>query len=223
MILTPQGVPFHPVVVIGLGKNLLFKSVLAHCGGAPIQCGSNQCGAPIQCSFSSKSFSGKKFKEAGQNLMKLVKNQVKYQACYQLDMAFGVFSDQLIGSLGIAFWSYCTLDSDFGLISSVFSHFTGFSNKTVPEQFFFLSNLWFVQTFAQFTKYANSYLNSFIGMIFFVVSNLGWDLFRSVQHRLHYILFVRLCPGSNWQFSDFNFGFGNLTKKLEKSKISIIV
>ena len=30
MILTPQGVPFHPVVVIGLGKNLLFKSVLAH-------------------------------------------------------------------------------------------------------------------------------------------------------------------------------------------------
>ena len=31
MILTPYGVPFHPVVVIGLGKNLLFKSVLAHC------------------------------------------------------------------------------------------------------------------------------------------------------------------------------------------------
>ena len=30
-ILTPQGVTFHPVVVIGLGKNLLFKSVLAHC------------------------------------------------------------------------------------------------------------------------------------------------------------------------------------------------
>ena len=26
------GVTFHPVVVIGLGKNLLFKSVLAHCG-----------------------------------------------------------------------------------------------------------------------------------------------------------------------------------------------
>ena len=25
------GVPFHPVVVIGLGKNLLFKFVLAHC------------------------------------------------------------------------------------------------------------------------------------------------------------------------------------------------
>ena len=25
------GVPFHPVVVIGLGKNLLFKSVLEHC------------------------------------------------------------------------------------------------------------------------------------------------------------------------------------------------
>ena len=25
------GVTFHPVVVIGLGKNLLFKSVLAHC------------------------------------------------------------------------------------------------------------------------------------------------------------------------------------------------
>ena len=32
MILTPKGVPFHLVVVIGLGKNLLFKSVLAHCG-----------------------------------------------------------------------------------------------------------------------------------------------------------------------------------------------
>ena len=31
MILTPYGVTFHPVVVIGLGKNLLFKSVLAHC------------------------------------------------------------------------------------------------------------------------------------------------------------------------------------------------
>ena len=25
------GVPFHPVVVIGLGKNLLLKSVLGHC------------------------------------------------------------------------------------------------------------------------------------------------------------------------------------------------
>ena len=25
------GVTFHPVVVIGLGKNFLFKSVLAHC------------------------------------------------------------------------------------------------------------------------------------------------------------------------------------------------
>ena len=35
MILTPYGVPFHPVVVIGLGKNLLFKSVLAHCEVAP--------------------------------------------------------------------------------------------------------------------------------------------------------------------------------------------
>ena len=32
MILTPYGITFHPVVVIGLGKNLLFKSVLAHCG-----------------------------------------------------------------------------------------------------------------------------------------------------------------------------------------------
>ena len=30
MILTPSGVTFHPVVVITLGKNLLFKSVLAH-------------------------------------------------------------------------------------------------------------------------------------------------------------------------------------------------
>ena len=27
-------VTFHPVVIIGLGKNLLFKSVLAHCGVA---------------------------------------------------------------------------------------------------------------------------------------------------------------------------------------------
>ena len=31
MILTPYGVPFHPVVVIGLGKNLLLKFVLGHC------------------------------------------------------------------------------------------------------------------------------------------------------------------------------------------------
>ena len=31
MILTPKGVTFQPVVVIGLGKNLLFKSVLGHC------------------------------------------------------------------------------------------------------------------------------------------------------------------------------------------------
>ena len=31
VIMAPQGVPFHPVVVIGLGKNLLFKSVLGHC------------------------------------------------------------------------------------------------------------------------------------------------------------------------------------------------
>jgi len=30
VILTPWGVSFHPVVVIGLGKSLLFKSVLAH-------------------------------------------------------------------------------------------------------------------------------------------------------------------------------------------------
>ena len=30
--LTPYGVTFHPVVVIGLGKNLLLKSVLGHCG-----------------------------------------------------------------------------------------------------------------------------------------------------------------------------------------------
>ena len=31
VILTPYGVSFHPVVVIGLGNNLLFKSVLAYC------------------------------------------------------------------------------------------------------------------------------------------------------------------------------------------------
>ena len=31
MILTPLGVPFHPVVVICLGKNILLKSVLGHC------------------------------------------------------------------------------------------------------------------------------------------------------------------------------------------------
>ena len=35
MILTPYRVTFHPVVVIGLGKNLLFKSVLAHCVEIP--------------------------------------------------------------------------------------------------------------------------------------------------------------------------------------------
>jgi hypothetical protein len=107
--------------------------------------------------------------------------------------------------------------SKTGLLSSVFYHFTGNSPRIG-----FFSNFCFAQKFTQFTKYANSYLNSFISVIFFVVGNLGWDLFRSVQHRLHYILFVRLCPCSNWQFSDFNFGFGNLTKKLESSKISII-
>ena len=32
VIMTPQGGPFHPVVVIGLVKNLLLKSVLGHCG-----------------------------------------------------------------------------------------------------------------------------------------------------------------------------------------------
>ena len=31
VILTPYGVSFHPVVVIGLGKNLLLKTVLGHC------------------------------------------------------------------------------------------------------------------------------------------------------------------------------------------------
>ena len=62
----------------------------------------------IQCSFSSKSISGK---NNNNKLVKLVKNQVKYKACYQLDMAFGVFSDQLIGSLGIGYWPNCTLDS----------------------------------------------------------------------------------------------------------------
>ena len=30
-ILNLWGVPFHPVVVVDLGKNLLFKSVLGHC------------------------------------------------------------------------------------------------------------------------------------------------------------------------------------------------
>ena len=28
----PMGISFHAVVVFGLGKNLLFKSVLGHCG-----------------------------------------------------------------------------------------------------------------------------------------------------------------------------------------------
>ena len=32
VILTPYGVPFLPVVVICLGKNLLLRSVLGHCG-----------------------------------------------------------------------------------------------------------------------------------------------------------------------------------------------
>ena len=36
MILTPLGVPFHSAVVIGLGKNLLFKSILAHCEWAEL-------------------------------------------------------------------------------------------------------------------------------------------------------------------------------------------
>ena len=28
----PMGISFHAVIVFGLGKNLLFKSVLGHCG-----------------------------------------------------------------------------------------------------------------------------------------------------------------------------------------------
>ena len=28
----PMGYSFHPAVVVGLGNDLLFKSVLAHCG-----------------------------------------------------------------------------------------------------------------------------------------------------------------------------------------------
>ena len=37
MILTPWGVPFHPVVVICLGKILLLKSVLGHCDRTLLQ------------------------------------------------------------------------------------------------------------------------------------------------------------------------------------------
>ena len=32
LILDLLGVSFHAVVVVGLGKDLLFKSVLGHCG-----------------------------------------------------------------------------------------------------------------------------------------------------------------------------------------------
>ena len=31
LILDPWGISFHAIVVFGLGKNLLFKSVLGHC------------------------------------------------------------------------------------------------------------------------------------------------------------------------------------------------
>ena len=31
LILDPWGINFHAVVVFGLGKNLIFKSVLGHC------------------------------------------------------------------------------------------------------------------------------------------------------------------------------------------------
>ena len=34
-ILAEWGISFHAVVVFGLGKNLLFKSVLGHCVGGP--------------------------------------------------------------------------------------------------------------------------------------------------------------------------------------------
>ena len=32
LILDLWGISFHPLVVVGLGNDLLFKSVLAHCG-----------------------------------------------------------------------------------------------------------------------------------------------------------------------------------------------
>ena len=38
MILTPLEVPFHPVAVIGLGKNLLLRFVLGHCGNTFLTC-----------------------------------------------------------------------------------------------------------------------------------------------------------------------------------------
>ena len=35
LILDLWGISFHAVVVFGLGKNLLFKSVLGHCDNCP--------------------------------------------------------------------------------------------------------------------------------------------------------------------------------------------
>ena len=35
LILDLWGISFHAVVVFGLGKNLLFKSILGRCGSAP--------------------------------------------------------------------------------------------------------------------------------------------------------------------------------------------
>ena len=54
LILDLWGISFHAVVVFGLGKNLLFKSVLGHCGRLLGFCffgrfgrkGSNENGAP---------------------------------------------------------------------------------------------------------------------------------------------------------------------------------
>ena len=50
----------------------------------------------------------------------------------------------------------------------------------------------------------------------------GRNFFCSVQHWLQHILFVRLCPGSHWQLSNFySFGVNNLHISTDKVFLGI--
>ena len=41
VILDLWGISFHPAVVVGLGNDLLFNSILAHCAQLPISAGTS--------------------------------------------------------------------------------------------------------------------------------------------------------------------------------------
>ena len=38
LILDPWGISFHPAVVVGLGNDLLFNSILGHCARGYVYC-----------------------------------------------------------------------------------------------------------------------------------------------------------------------------------------